>query len=220
MSLIAALAPAAISGISSLIGYGMQRSALKGAGQMSKLEREYLRNLRERRETGAYDVPALTSQVSQQQQELGRMTQQRATGGAISRGLEKSIVTSEIKRKVDADTLRRIAEESREIALRNEQSKVQAEQELGQFASGRAGRLQNIAMARAQMAGGLVSGLGTAVGQGVDAYQQGKADRPWEGMKPEQFTGMSDEMAAGFYSNLNPQQQMEFLKYLQSIGVL
>lgn len=173
---LAALAPAAISGISSLIGYGMQRSALKGAGQMSKLEREYLRNLRERRETGAYDVPALTSQVSQQQQELGRMTQQRATGGAISRGLEKSIVTSEIKRKVDADTLRRIAEESREIALRNEQSKVQAEQELGQFASGRAGRLQNIAMARAQMAGGLVSGLGAAVGQGVDAYQgyQGK----------------------------------------------
>jgi len=66
----------------------------------------------------------------------GQFNRQRAQGQAISQGLENSIVAQELRRKVDKDVLRAVAEQARKMALLNARAKRGAENDLERYQMG------------------------------------------------------------------------------------
>ena len=81
----------------------------------------------------------------------------------MRQGLGSSIVTQELMRRTDRDTLQYLADESRKISLANQMSKIKAQDQLGEYGMMRSNRLMNIAQANAQASagsGGLMEGIG------------------------------------------------------------
>ena len=116
--------------------YGAERqrqntiASLKDLSKITPAEREYAERRREIIKGGD---PLLRQEFNKNVQTIrqqGQFNQQRATGQAIQQGLENSIVAQELRRRVDADTLRSVAEQARQLAIRNAEAKRQAELEL------------------------------------------------------------------------------------------
>ena len=116
--------------------YGAERqrqntiASLKDLSKITPAEREYAERRREIIKGGD---PLLRQEFNKNVQTIrqqGQFNQQRATGQAIQQGLENSIVAQELRRRVDADTLRSVAEQARQMAIRNAEAKRQAELEL------------------------------------------------------------------------------------------
>jgi len=110
----------------------------KYATDLSKVtpnERDYIK----RQEDIAKDGDPFQNQLMQEQmnrtmgniRQTGSENLQRAEGGIIGQGMENSIVASEIRRKVNKDTLRNVGEQSRRISAENrlaqERTKREAE---------------------------------------------------------------------------------------------
>lgn len=112
--------------------------------QESAEERDYIRRLREMSDRGSIDVPGLTNMASRTAAQRGNETGQAVTGRLIGQGLEKSIVATEMKRRIGRDTLRSIADQSRKIRIRNEESKVDALDKLGDIGRARSERMMRI----------------------------------------------------------------------------
>ena len=87
-------------------------------------------------------------------------------GRMMNQGLGSSIVTQELMRRTDRDTLSYLADEARRISMANEMSKLKAQDQLGEYGMMRSNRLMNIAQANAQNSGGGLLGdlLGTVGG--------------------------------------------------------
>ena len=68
----------------------------------------------------------------------------------IQSGMQNSIVAQELARKTDRETLSGLADESRRISMMNEQSKIKAQDMMGEYGLMRSNRLMNIAQANAE----------------------------------------------------------------------
>ena len=167
---IAMAIPALTKAGTSLYNYYNNKSALKEASQKTDQEKEYLERLNKRRTKGALDVPKLTNQVANQAYQAGEIAKQNVQGNIVKSGLDNSIVAQELRRKTDVDTMKSIAESSREIAMRNEATKKSAESEYDKYLLTESDRLRSIAMRKAENEGQLASGLIGAVGSGASAY--------------------------------------------------
>jgi len=167
---IAYAIPALTKAGTTLTNYYFNKQGLQGAEKKTPQEKEYLERLNKRRTKGALDVPKLTNQVANQAYQAGEFAKQNVQGNIVKSGLDNSIVAQELRRKTDVDTMKSIAESSREIAMRNEATKKSAESEYDKYLLTESDRLRNIAMKKAENKGQLASGLIGAVGDGASAY--------------------------------------------------
>ena len=196
--------PYLAKGIGSYLNYKGQQKSLDEAKKKTPEEQEYLRRLNERREKGSMDVPKLTNQVSQGAYQAGAFAKQNVYGNIVSKGMEKSIVADELRRKTDVDTLKTIAQESRKIALANEATKKSAEGKYDQYLLNRSDMLKNIASKRAglkgayqqSLVGDITGGLG-AVGAGLDWDKLGKDGFDWGELGKQLFTTKGGVNKAG-----------------------
>ena len=117
-----------------------QRRAFQTMSEITPAEREYQKHLRKVAEGGDPSQNQLMNEhmnrVIGNIRQTGQANLQRAEGSIIGQGLENSIVASELRRKVDKDTMRSIAEQSRRISAQNlarqEATKRQAQDRLFQ----------------------------------------------------------------------------------------
>ena len=91
------------------------------------------------------DTQAATSQAAQPMYQQGQAQQAEAMGQITRQGLEGSVIAQEASRKVGTDVRANIAEQARQIAFKNEQSKAQAEQRLQEAMFKRGDLLREIA---------------------------------------------------------------------------
>tara|TARA_Y100001938_G_scaffold151019_1_gene245162 strand:+ start:350 stop:1060 length:711 start_codon:yes stop_codon:yes gene_type:complete len=179
-----------------------QRRAFQKLSEVTPSEREYQKHLRSIAESGD---PAQNQLMSERMNRvLGNIRQtgaeqlQRTQGSIIGQGLENSIVAQELRRKVDKDTMRSIAEQSRRISAENmarqEATKRQAEERLHQFNIGLDSRKQQMDANIAQLGGNdrwgtlaniAQSGLETYIGSGgmdLAEWERGKTlrDKQWK----------------------------------------
>tara|TARA_Y100001938_G_scaffold8298_1_gene10159 strand:+ start:2980 stop:3702 length:723 start_codon:yes stop_codon:yes gene_type:complete len=108
-------------------------AGLRDLKDVTESEREYEKR---RRDIIKYGDPMLKkageSAIQRTRQEA-QGVRQRALGNIINQGLENSIVAQELRRKVDKDVLKSIAQQARDIALANAQAKKLAQAELEDF---------------------------------------------------------------------------------------
>jgi hypothetical protein len=113
--------------------------------------------------------------------QTGSENLQRAEGSIIGQGLEKSIVASEIRRKVQKDTLKNIGEQSRRISAENrvaqERTKREAEERMFQMQQGVDARVRGAGMQSAGIRSQIQSRnerawqqLGSIASAGAEAY--------------------------------------------------
>jgi len=100
-----------------------QRRAYQTMSEITPSEREYQDHLRKVAQGG----DPFQNQMMQEQmnrvvgniRQTGAEQLQRTEGSIIGQGMENSIVAQELRRKVDKDTMRSIAEQSRRISAEN-----------------------------------------------------------------------------------------------------
>ena len=114
-------------------------------------ERKWAEQFRQRSTTGALDLDYLNQVGGRAVSQVGELQKAKFQGGMMQQGLSNSIVAQELARKTDRDTLTSLADESRNLAMMNEQTKIQAQDMLGQYGQMRSQRLQNIRNQQNQM---------------------------------------------------------------------
>ena len=215
-----------------------QRAAYKKLSETTESEREYQKHLRSISEGGdPYQNQLMQEQMNRVMgniRQTGAEHLQRTEGSIIGQGMESSIVASELRRKVNKDTLRNIGEQAGRISAENlarqGATKRQAEEKLMQFNIGidsrkqqmdaniaglggydRAGALGNIALGglEAYAGAGGFSGGGTK-GLSTDL----RTGTPWEQLQPNEIesfiTGMDDDKFGKWYEGMNEGDQMKF----------
>jgi hypothetical protein len=121
--------------------------------------------------------------------ETGNIAQQAKAdyqGRLVSQGMGGSIAGQEKLADIDTERMKPITEMSEKLDLVNEQSKFQAANE---FAQGQTMSDQAIKQNKAQTWGGLIGGLGGAVGQGIEEQQSLDEDAKYEKMAAELASG-------------------------------
>lgn len=108
------------------------------------------------------------------------------SGRLVSQGMGGSIAGQEKLADIDTERMKPITEMSERLDLVNEQSKFQAANE---FAQGQTMSDQAIKQNKAQTWGGLIGGLGGAVGQGIEEQQSLDEDAKYEKMAAELASG-------------------------------
>lgn len=175
----------AVSSAAKLWGaHKQKKTSQKALGKLSSsfkekspYEQEWLSMLRKRMTEGALPTREMMQRVSSQAGEQGQVARQRAMGYASSRGLEHSGVAASMAGRVDAQTLRTIADQARAIAIQNEMTKTGAEQEFGQYAQGESDLIRQLATMKygaeqdiqSQFYGGLAGAAGD-IGAGMQGY--------------------------------------------------
>lgn len=124
--------------------------SISAAKQISPAQAQAMARMRRGAQEGTMDVEGLTRQQSQPIYQQGQAQTAQAMGQITSQGLEGSIIAQEASRKVGADTRAAIAEQARQIAFQNEQTKVAAEQSLQQALLKRGELLSNLALKRTE----------------------------------------------------------------------
>ena len=122
-----------------------KRKKLEGLKQIQPEHAQQLANLRKGAEEGMIDTQAATSQAAQPVYQQGQSQQAQAMGQITRQGLEGSVIAQESSRKIGGDVRADIAEQSRQIAFKNEQTKAQAEQKLHEAMLKRGELLREIA---------------------------------------------------------------------------
>ena len=108
-------------------------AGLRKLADVTPAEREYEKRRRDIIEKGDPLINKAGGEAIQTTRQQGQFNRIRSQGQAIQQGLENSIVAQELRRKVDKDVLRSVAEQARKMALANAQAKRRAEGELEQF---------------------------------------------------------------------------------------
>ena len=226
---IAMAIPALTKAGETLTNYYFNKQGLQGAKKRTDQEKEYLERLNKRRTKGALDVPKLTNQVANQAYQAGEFAKQNVQGNIVKSGLDNSIVAQELRRKTDVDTMKSIAESSREIAMRNEATKKSAETEYDKYLLTESDRLRNIAMKKAENRGQLASGLIGAVGSGASAVAGGLnwdaiKEGGWGELGKQMFTTQGTVASTGvenlyeMFEN-DPEGLSKMLKSMQNVDL-
>ncbi len=165
--------PAIASGVGQARQLSRQRKALDVAGQETEGQIKYRQKLEERAQTGDPMLQLEARKTISGLRQAGREAQTAITGRMISRGLENSIITEELRKRQTGQTLAQISEQAERFAILNTKAKQGYEDQLMQYNINRDQKLQNIAMQRAGMATGGDIALqvgGQLVGAGLSAY--------------------------------------------------
>ena len=171
--LLAQAVPAVASGIGQARQLSKQRKALDIAGQETEGQIKYRQRLEERSQTGDPMLQLEARKAMSGLRQVGREAQTAITGRMISRGLENSIITEELRKRQTGQTLAQISEQAERFAILNAKAKQGYEDQLMQYNISRDQKLQNIAMQREGMATGGDIALqvgGQLLGAGLGAY--------------------------------------------------
>ena len=108
-------------------------------------EENYLKVLKNRAEKGTLPVGELSQTYGNRLYEGKSQTASNIMGRFAGSGMENSIVAQDTLRKLDTDTQRQLATEIKDLALKNEQTKLQAQDQLGDYGDRRSKLLRDIA---------------------------------------------------------------------------
>lgn len=97
----------------------------------NKLQQGFIDTLQRRSKTGGLPVQELVSQVGSRIGEFARQGKASAVGFAASRGLEGSGIQASLTGRVDATSMQAIGRAARAIRIQNENTKIQAQNDLG-----------------------------------------------------------------------------------------
>jgi len=153
--------------LSSWVNNRSQRSSLKKLRETTPSEREWMKRKQDIAKNGD---PILQQQFEKNVgaiRQVGAENRQVAFGQAINQGLENSIIAHELRRKVDVGTQRSVATQARELAIKNAQSKRNADDELLQFKMGLEDRQRGI---NSQLSGLKSSALSSMAMAGLQGY--------------------------------------------------
>ena len=170
---LAQAVPAIASGINQSNQLKRQRTALNTAEQETGSQIKYRQRLEERSQTGDPMLQLEARKAMSGLRQVGREAQTAITGRMISRGLENSIITEELRKRQTGQTLAQISEQAERFAILNAKAKQGYEDQLMQYNISRDQKLQNIAMQREGMATGGDIALqvgGQLLGAGLGAY--------------------------------------------------
>ena len=118
--------------------------AIKWAKYQSPEELAWLEKTKRRSQYGAEDFQQKKRQAIQPIYTMGKQTRQQATGQAIRQGLENSVIAEGIRSRMDAKTQTQMSKVAQQIALMNEQYKLQQEQAVDKYHLARADRIRSI----------------------------------------------------------------------------
>jgi hypothetical protein len=217
---------AGISAFKAIGDYQSHKSQIAGLRELKDVtpaERAYEKRRQEIMKTGDPLINQAGNEAIGVVRQQGQFNLQRATGQAINQGLENSIVAQELRRKVDADTLRGVAKQAREMALANAQAKRSAENELEAFNMNKDSRNRDIDARIAGMPSGPSSGeqLFNIASAGVGAFASAGGDfgiksaMPWDDIDMDTLSSMSSADKTVFMESLTPKQQLQFLEYVK-----
>lgn len=140
-------------------------------------EENYLKVLKNRAEKGTLPVGELSQTYGNRLYEGKSQTASNIMGRFAGSGMENSIVAQDTLRKLDTDTQRQLATEIKDLALKNEQTKLQAQDQLGSYGERRSNLLRDIAgkkydfdSARAEKSQFDMSSLDNLIGMGQQAF--------------------------------------------------
>ena len=119
-----------ISGAIGLIGANQQKAPPKY--QRTADEQTMVNSLQDKMRDG-FDSDARIRQQTRPLLDSAQHSKDQAMGRAISSGMQNSIITDELMRKVDRNTQERVTSISEQIAMQNQQYKDQAEGNLNNF---------------------------------------------------------------------------------------
>jgi len=119
-----------ISGAIGLIGANQKKAPPKY--QRTAEEQNMLNRLESKAKDG-FDVDARIRQQSRPLLDVAQNSKDQAMGRAISSGMQNSIITDELMRKIDRNTQERITSMSEQIAMQNQSYKDQAQTSIDNF---------------------------------------------------------------------------------------
>ncbi len=129
-----------------------------------------------------FNVDERIRQQSRPLLDIAQHSKDQAYGRAISSGMQNSIITDELMRKVDRNTQERITSMSEQIAIQNQQYKDSAQSQLHSFYQSEGNAMRQSAQQQVdfknQQYQGYASALGGMVGgliEGSPGYQQSVA---------------------------------------------
>ena len=126
-----------------------KEKAIAAAKKIQPGEAAAMARMRKGAASGTMDVQALNRQMSQPIYQQGQAQQASALGQITRQGLEGSVIAQETSRKIGADVRSSIAEQARQIAFNNEQTKARAEQNLQGALMKRGALLRDLATKKA-----------------------------------------------------------------------
>jgi len=180
--------PMAVQGVSAVAGYLNKKSAnsrmnaaLDKAGNLSGAELDYQTKLQSRAKHGDPNMASMQNRILGGVRQQGHFNRQRVQGQVIGQGLENSIVAQELRRGVDSDTMKTIADESRRLAEYNKSYKEKSEDKLDSFNLQRQQKLQSIAMQKAGIQSDseiAMEGFAGVAGAAASGYADWKAHTP------------------------------------------
>ena len=198
-----------VGGISKAIGGERARKSqiagLRKLSEVTPAERAYEKRRQDIIKGGDPLINQMGQQAIQTIRQQGQLGRQRATGQAIQQGLENSIVAQELRRKVDKDVLRSVAEQARSMAFANQKAKRQAEDELEKYRLGIDDRKRQTDSQIAQIGGYDRFGALTNIALGA-----GKAYLGSGGSIP----GMGSQFANVSQGDIDAMSNMQYESYL------
>lgn len=186
-----------------------QKEELDKLKKIQPREAQAMSRLREASRKGSIDTTALNRQISQPMYQQGQSQQARQLGQMTRQGLEGSIVAQEVSRKLDSNVRASIAEQAKQIAFKNEQSKIRAQESLQKALFKRGDLLRKIAAQKEGLDKDTVSSrMQSQLNQLTGTYNFG-----------QQLTGILGEGAQtlGDYYN-NPHHQLLQLQGMLQSG--
>mgnify|MGYP003344004804 FL=1 len=159
----------AINAIGSIAGANAKKKQAERMTKRSPEELEYVQKLKKWSTKGQYPVNEMMAKASIPIQQQAMTAKAQTTGSMIRQGLENSIVARELMRKTDKDTMASLASQAREIAIKNQQSKVQASKDLFNYDQRRQELLRKAADMKSQAKMDMFQGVIGAVTGGVSA---------------------------------------------------
>ena len=119
-----------ISGAIGLISANQRKAPPKY--QRTAEEQNMLNRLESKAKDG-FDVDARIRQQSRPLLDVAQNSKDQAMGRAISSGMQNSIITDELMRKIDRNTQERVTSMSEQIAMQNQSYKDQAQTSIDNF---------------------------------------------------------------------------------------
>jgi len=159
----------------SLAELGAKEKAIAAAKQIQPGEAQAMAQMRKAAAEGTMDVAALNQQMAQPLYQQGQAQQAQALGQITRQGLEGSVIAQEASRKIGSDVRASIAEQARQIAFNNEQTKAGAQQRHQAALMKRGSLLRDLAAKKAGLSSERdIIDLKQKYGDKVAAWQQGE----------------------------------------------
>ena len=124
--------------------YERQLESLNKLKDRSPEEMSWLNRTKGQSRAGTMDTAGMIGRASTRATEMGRQSEMATMGKMYGSGLENSVIADELKRKVSRKTLRDMQDESFKIAQANNQTQLNAQNQMGEYGRQRTSLLNQI----------------------------------------------------------------------------